>query len=153
MTGASLTESTVPRLALSVEETAASLSVSERTIKNWTRDGQIPFVRLGERILYPVDLLREWLADKAKTEKRPAKVYRWKCQECEAVHDRRPKGTKRNRRCGRCGANGTLKRIAMMLDNNQGVPQNGAHETIGPTSAGDIELERIPVCARQSDRN
>jgi hypothetical protein len=41
------------------------LSISERLLWTWTNAGIIPHVRLGTRVLYPVDRLREWLAQQA----------------------------------------------------------------------------------------
>lgn len=39
------------------------LGISERLLWTWTNAGQIPHVRIGARVLYPVDALREWLAE------------------------------------------------------------------------------------------
>jgi len=48
-------------LALRSREAAAALSISERTLFSWTSAGEIPHVRRGGLILYPVDSLRRWL--------------------------------------------------------------------------------------------
>lgn len=51
-------------LSLSPREAARALGISERTLRRRTQpDGPIPVVRLGSRVLYPVDALREWLAN------------------------------------------------------------------------------------------
>jgi excisionase family DNA binding protein len=55
----------VPRLAVGRREAASMLSISERLLWTWTNAGIIPHVRLGTRVLYPVDRLREWLAQQA----------------------------------------------------------------------------------------
>lgn len=38
------------------------LGISERLLWTWTNAGVIPHVRIGTRVLYPVDQLREWLS-------------------------------------------------------------------------------------------
>ena len=48
-------------LALRPREAAAMLNVSDRTLWLWTNRGDIPHVRQGRCILYPVDALRAWL--------------------------------------------------------------------------------------------
>jgi excisionase family DNA binding protein len=63
----SYTESAVviPALALRPKQAAASLGVSERTLWAWTAAGEVPHVRKGKAVLYPVELLQKWLAKKA----------------------------------------------------------------------------------------
>lgn len=46
-------------------EAAAALGVSERTLWDWTQRGDVPHVRRGKAILYPVDALRRWLDEHA----------------------------------------------------------------------------------------
>ena len=46
-------------------EAAKALSVSERTLWDWTRNGDVPYLRRGKTILYPTDALRRWLDEKA----------------------------------------------------------------------------------------
>ena len=53
-------------LALRAPDAARALGVSERTLWTMTRAGEIPHVRLGRVIVYPVDELREWLRDRAR---------------------------------------------------------------------------------------
>jgi hypothetical protein len=51
------------KLALAAREAAAALSMSERTL--WAHTvprGSIPALRVGSRVLYPVDGLKSWLA-------------------------------------------------------------------------------------------
>ncbi|HUU92559.1 MAG TPA: helix-turn-helix domain-containing protein [Phycisphaerae bacterium] len=43
-----------PRLLLSAREGARALSVSERTLWERTKTGEIPCVRIGRRVLYDV---------------------------------------------------------------------------------------------------
>jgi excisionase family DNA binding protein len=49
-------------LALRPREAAKALGVSERLLWDWTHNGDIPHVRIGRTILYPVHLLRDWLS-------------------------------------------------------------------------------------------
>jgi excisionase family DNA binding protein len=51
------------RLTVSRSEAARMLGISERLLWTWTNAGVIPHVRIGTRVLYPVDQLREWLSD------------------------------------------------------------------------------------------
>lgn len=55
--------SPVPRLALNKAEAARALGVSERQIEDMVASGQVPNVRIGRRVLLPVDGLRIWLAN------------------------------------------------------------------------------------------
>jgi excisionase family DNA binding protein len=48
-------------LALRPREAAKALGVSERSLWEWTHRGDVPHVRIGRTILYPVDALRNWL--------------------------------------------------------------------------------------------
>lgn len=59
----------VPRVALSPLETAQALGVSEGTLATWEREGTGPpsFVMPGGRLrFYPVTLLHEWAAARAR---------------------------------------------------------------------------------------
>jgi excisionase family DNA binding protein len=55
---------TVP-LAVSRSEAASMLGISERLLWTWTKSGMIPHVRIGTRVLYPVEQLRIWLNKQA----------------------------------------------------------------------------------------
>jgi len=50
-----------PPLALRPREAAKAIGISERTLWTLTKRGQVPHLRLGRSVLYPVDLLREYL--------------------------------------------------------------------------------------------
>jgi excisionase family DNA binding protein len=54
-----------PCLAMRPREAAAALGISERLLWEWTNRGEIPHVRIGKAILYPVDVLRRWLDEHA----------------------------------------------------------------------------------------
>jgi excisionase family DNA binding protein len=59
---------TAPRLALRPRECAQALGISEKTLFTATKAGEIPHVKLGKVVLYPVAQLREWLAECAARE-------------------------------------------------------------------------------------
>jgi excisionase family DNA binding protein len=52
-------------LALRPRDAAAALGVSERLLLDWRKSHGLPYVRLGETVLHPVDELRSWLRAKA----------------------------------------------------------------------------------------
>jgi excisionase family DNA binding protein len=51
----------VERLALSKREAAVSLGVCERTLNNWVKQGKIIARKTGNRVLFPVKSLQEFL--------------------------------------------------------------------------------------------
>jgi hypothetical protein len=56
-------------LALRRPKAAIALQVSERTLWTWTQAGIVPHVHIGNVILYPTDLLRDWLREQAAPKK------------------------------------------------------------------------------------
>ena len=62
----SLDDSAVPRLALRPKEAAKALGIGERLLWSKTNCGEIPHVRIGRAVIYPMDLLRQYLARQAK---------------------------------------------------------------------------------------
>jgi len=60
----------VQRLTVSRAEAALMLGISERLLWTWTNAGQIPHVRIGARVLYPVEALRQWLDDQTQARDR-----------------------------------------------------------------------------------
>jgi len=60
----------VPRtgvvLALRPRDAAKALGVSQRTLWEWTQRGDVPHVRRGRTLLYPVKAVEAWLACAAK---------------------------------------------------------------------------------------
>ena len=54
------------RLALTVAEAATAVGVSERHLR--TMLPEIPHLRLGGRVLIPVDVFRDWLRERAQSE-------------------------------------------------------------------------------------
>jgi excisionase family DNA binding protein len=57
-------------LALRPKQAAKALGIGERLLWSMTNNGQIPHVRLGRAIVYPVDELKSWLAEQAKQSKK-----------------------------------------------------------------------------------
>lgn len=54
------------RLALRPKEAAAALGIGARLLWEKTNCGDIPHVKIGRCVTYPVDLLRDWLARQAE---------------------------------------------------------------------------------------
>ena len=49
-------------LAVSKREAARLLSVCERTLDYWRKDGRIASVKVGNRVLFPMESLRNFLS-------------------------------------------------------------------------------------------
>lgn len=58
------------RLALRPREAARALGIGERTLRQILPE--IPHVHVGSAVVIPVDLLREWLRNRARAEQRRA---------------------------------------------------------------------------------
>ncbi len=56
----------VPTLALRPKDAARALGIGERLLWSKTNAGEIPCVRIGRAVVYPVNLLREYLDRQAK---------------------------------------------------------------------------------------
>ena len=54
------------RLLLSVREAATAMGICEKTLWTLTQAGEIPVVRIGRAVRYPVDGLREWIQKKSE---------------------------------------------------------------------------------------
>ena len=52
-------------LGLRPREAAKALGIGERLLWSKTNAGEIPHLRVGRAIIYPVDLLRDWMAEQA----------------------------------------------------------------------------------------
>lgn len=59
-------ENTTPRLALRPKDATKALGIGPRLLWSMTNRGEIPHVRIGRAVVYPLDELRRWLAEKAK---------------------------------------------------------------------------------------
>lgn len=59
-------EPETPCLTMRPRDAAKALGISERLLWEWTDRGIVPHVRLGKRIVYPVNSLRDWLRRQAQ---------------------------------------------------------------------------------------
>jgi excisionase family DNA binding protein len=59
----------VERLSYSVQEAAAAIGVSSRTVHDFVKDGSIKHFRMGTRVLIPTDVLREFIEQRTQTQK------------------------------------------------------------------------------------
>jgi len=59
-----------PRLALRPRDAAQALGIGTRLLWTLTNRGEIPHVRLGAAVLYPVEALRRFLAEAADQRRR-----------------------------------------------------------------------------------
>jgi excisionase family DNA binding protein len=53
------------RLALRPKEAAEALGIGERKLWELTNRGEIPHIRVGRAVIYPVAELERWLAEQA----------------------------------------------------------------------------------------
>lgn len=58
------------RLALRPKEAAEALGIGQRLLWELTNRGEIPCVRIGRAVTYPVELLTEWLRNQADAARR-----------------------------------------------------------------------------------
>ena len=54
------------KLALSPREAAKALSVCEKTLYTMTKKYNIPVIRLGRAVRYPLDELKKWIERQSK---------------------------------------------------------------------------------------
>ena len=59
---------------MSAKEVADYLGVGSKTIRNWTCEGKIPFVKLGGSVRYPKERIDNWLKTKEKNRKRSVQL-------------------------------------------------------------------------------
>lgn len=55
----------IPALALRPREAAAAIGICERTLWTLTKSGDVPHVRIGRAVVYPVRELQDWLTEQA----------------------------------------------------------------------------------------
>ncbi len=53
-------------ILVGIDEAARMLGVSSRTVWTLTDSDSLPHVRIGRRVLYPVDALRRWTAERTR---------------------------------------------------------------------------------------
>lgn len=61
----------LPRLALRPKEAAKALGIGERLLWTMTNTGEIPSVKLGRAVVYPIADLERWLSQQADKGGRP----------------------------------------------------------------------------------
>lgn len=61
-TGTPMTEP----LALRAPEAARMIGISTRSLWTLTNRGDVPHVRFGRTVVYPIEQLRDWLSERAK---------------------------------------------------------------------------------------
>jgi excisionase family DNA binding protein len=54
------------RLLVGIDEVARMLNISARTVWTLTKAGGVPHLRIGRRVLYPVDALRRWADERTR---------------------------------------------------------------------------------------
>lgn len=60
------TASDAELLALRPRDAARTLGLSERTLWSLTKQGKVPFVRIGKAVRYPRHLLLRWLEEQSR---------------------------------------------------------------------------------------
>lgn len=60
-------------LGLRPREAAKALGIGERLLWSKTNAGEIPHLRIGRAIIYPVGLLRDWMVEQAAKSAKPRK--------------------------------------------------------------------------------
>jgi hypothetical protein len=58
----------IPPLALRPRDAAVALGISERLLQRWAKYEDLPCVRIGQVVLYPIDEIRQWLRQRALAE-------------------------------------------------------------------------------------
>lgn len=54
------------RLAMRPKDAAKALGIGERLLWSMTNRGEIPHVKLGKAVLYPIAELERWLSERAE---------------------------------------------------------------------------------------
>lgn len=63
---AASTQDCTRKLTVSAKEAAVMLGISPRTLWGLTNASQVPHVKVGRRVLYPVEALEEWVRQRAE---------------------------------------------------------------------------------------
>ena len=58
----------VARLAMRPKDAAKALGIGERLLWSMTNRGEIPHLKVGKAVLYPVAELERWLSERAQEE-------------------------------------------------------------------------------------
>ena len=59
----------IERLSFSVQEAAAAIGVSSRTLHDFIKSGSLAHFRMGTRVLIPADALRQFIESRTQTQK------------------------------------------------------------------------------------
>ena len=62
-------ERIIERMAYSVQEGAAAIGVSSRTLHDYIKDGSIAHFRMGTRVLIPADELKAFIERRTRSQK------------------------------------------------------------------------------------
>lgn len=54
-------QETMPEKWVNLEDIAEHLSVSTDTVRNWIKDGKLPYYRAGKRYKFKISEVDEWL--------------------------------------------------------------------------------------------
>ena len=57
------TSETSPEKWVNLEDIAEHLSVSTDTVRNWIKDGKLPFYRAGKRYKFKISEVDEWVRE------------------------------------------------------------------------------------------
>lgn len=68
--------STLPPLSVRAKDAARLLGISERKLSSMTSAGEVPHVRIGRVVLFPVDQLKAWLVRRSKASSRSCRTAR-----------------------------------------------------------------------------
>lgn len=60
------TNTTIPSLLLTPAQAAETLAISPRKLWSMTASGEIPCLRIGRSVRYPVQDLQRWIDDQTK---------------------------------------------------------------------------------------
>lgn len=55
-----------PQILMKPKEAAKFLAISEKTLWNLRKRGEIPYLKIGRSVRYPVDDLRRWISRRRK---------------------------------------------------------------------------------------
>lgn len=58
---------TPPERLWTSKDVATFLNVEEQLVKRWTREGMVPFIKLGRLTRYHPQAIREWIAAVSKS--------------------------------------------------------------------------------------
>ena len=57
---------TLPAVGVRYPEASKILGISQRVLANMVKRGEIPCVRVGRSVVFPVELLKKWLCEQCR---------------------------------------------------------------------------------------